>query len=400
MGRWRRNPRRYRRNTRASADQVKDHIKYILWRQGEMGEADFWERGQAPFMYYYAGLIGLRDMRHIADAEELDQIQKSNYPNWTREDFLDVIDFFDTHTHSVTHRHYGGDGTSGVGKRRRAAYVDHRHYPLSYGPSENLRYVRDGLTDDEVTDKWSVVYNEHPYNWAISGSGADTDALETDAGRLLPIRKRRVDAAIRESLRGPPKRNPRRYRQNRKALNMDYGPVSTEGLMLKSQLTSMRREANKLHGMLEDNDNLPGWVNSKVATALDRLSTSRQYIESKLDRMGYLENPASPPGLSLFMFPSVWSNLGPVADRMFEIDHLLSMEAKNWNHNLADYLRGIAKAEARGKVRHLRARFALWGPNNPGERRGYPIAIAEIRAIDPQLAARLEALVNTDPPIV
>jgi len=82
-------------------------------------------------------------------------------------------------------------------------------------------------------------------------------------------------------------KNPRRYRRNREALNMDYGPVSREGQMLKSQLMSMQREANKLYSMLEDGDNLPGWVNSKISTALDRLSTSRRYIESKLARMGY-----------------------------------------------------------------------------------------------------------------
>lgn len=90
------------------------------------------------------------------------------------------------------------------------------------------------------------------------------------------------------------RRNPRRYRRNREALNLDYGremSSSREGRMLRRQLLSMQREAGRLHSLLEDGDDLPGWVQGKVATSLDRLHSARQYIESKLESMGYVKNP-------------------------------------------------------------------------------------------------------------
>ena len=80
------------------------------------------------------------------------------------------------------------------------------------------------------------------------------------------------------------------YRRNRQALNMDYGremSSSREGKMLKRQLVSMQREAGRLHSLLEDGDDLPGWVQGKITTGLDRLTTARQYIEGKLATMGY-----------------------------------------------------------------------------------------------------------------
>ncbi len=71
---------------------------------------------------------------------------------------------------------------------------------------------------------------------------------------------------------------------------MDYGremSSSREGKMLKRQLVSMQREAGRLHSLLEDGDDLPGWVQGKITTGLDRLTTARQYIEGKLATMGY-----------------------------------------------------------------------------------------------------------------
>jgi hypothetical protein len=69
---------------------------------------------------------------------------------------------------------------------------------------------------------------------------------------------------------------------------LDYGTQksgSREGRMLKLQLTSMEREARKLRSILEDGDDLPQWIHSKVSTAGDRLTTASQYLQSKLEYM-------------------------------------------------------------------------------------------------------------------
>jgi hypothetical protein len=64
--------------------------------------------------------------------------------------------------------------------------------------------------------------------------------------------------------------------------------------MAKSQLVSIRRIAGQLNDILQNDDSLPQWVHTKLATSLDRLSTAYNYLQSKIERMstnGYRQNP-------------------------------------------------------------------------------------------------------------
>lgn len=68
----------------------------------------------------------------------------------------------------------------------------------------------------------------------------------------------------------------------------DYGSQksdSWEGKMTKGKLFRMGQQAQSLHDRLEDNDDLPEWVNSHVTTAADRLSSVYDYMEYQLHRM-------------------------------------------------------------------------------------------------------------------
>lgn len=68
----------------------------------------------------------------------------------------------------------------------------------------------------------------------------------------------------------------------------DYGSHksdSHEGKMTKGKLFRMGQQAQSLHDRLEDNDDLPEWVNSHVTTAADRLSSVYDYMEYQLHRM-------------------------------------------------------------------------------------------------------------------
>jgi hypothetical protein len=56
-----------------------------------------------------------------------------------------------------------------------------------------------------------------------------------------------------------------------------------EGEMAKTQLRSIMRHAEHLHGMLEDADNLPEWVQSKITKAEDYLSGAHDYMMSKMN---------------------------------------------------------------------------------------------------------------------
>jgi hypothetical protein len=65
--------------------------------------------------------------------------------------------------------------------------------------------------------------------------------------------------------------------------NFDY-EVSYEGKMARSDLWNIARKAQSLHDLLRDNDDLPEWVQSKIATVEDRMDTVTNYLTYKLKR--------------------------------------------------------------------------------------------------------------------
>lgn len=83
----------------------------------------------------------------------------------------------------------------------------------------------------------------------------------------------------------------RRVANPRDAYDMGYGRPNA--VMAKSQLMSIHRIAQRLENALMDGDNLPQWVHTKIATALDRLSTAANYLETKIEKMnrGMRANP-------------------------------------------------------------------------------------------------------------
>mgnify|MGYP006245608761 CR=1 FL=1 len=69
---------------------------------------------------------------------------------------------------------------------------------------------------------------------------------------------------------------------------LDYGHTksdSHEGRMTKAKLYRMSKMAQSFHDRLDDGDDLPQWVQSKVTTAEDRLRSAYEYIDYKLHRM-------------------------------------------------------------------------------------------------------------------
>ena len=56
-----------------------------------------------------------------------------------------------------------------------------------------------------------------------------------------------------------------------------------EGDMARGQLQSIVNNAQRVHDMLKDNDNLPEWVQSKITLAEDYISTVANYLMSEID---------------------------------------------------------------------------------------------------------------------
>jgi hypothetical protein len=65
----------------------------------------------------------------------------------------------------------------------------------------------------------------------------------------------------------------------------DLGYGEGEGRMTKSQLDKLARYSQSLHDKLMDDDDLPEWVQSKIAVAADNVGKVYHYLEYKLDRM-------------------------------------------------------------------------------------------------------------------
>lgn len=52
-----------------------------------------------------------------------------------------------------------------------------------------------------------------------------------------------------------------------------------DGWMAKSELYKLAKYAIALHGMIQDNENLEPWVQSKITKASDYISTVKHYLE-------------------------------------------------------------------------------------------------------------------------
>ena len=64
----------------------------------------------------------------------------------------------------------------------------------------------------------------------------------------------------------------------------DY--MDDEGRMAKSQMYKMSKYAAKLHHMLDDMEQLPAWVQSKITKASDYMSAVYHYLEYEFIRRG------------------------------------------------------------------------------------------------------------------
>jgi hypothetical protein len=61
----------------------------------------------------------------------------------------------------------------------------------------------------------------------------------------------------------------------------DPGEYDEEGLMMKDQLDIIMDAADEMYDIVEDNENLPEWVQNKITKAADYIDSSRDYLMAK-----------------------------------------------------------------------------------------------------------------------
>jgi hypothetical protein len=67
--------------------------------------------------------------------------------------------------------------------------------------------------------------------------------------------------------------------------NLSYGHVKSddrEGRMTRGHLYSIAKYSQSLHDRISDEDDLPEWVQSKVARAADKMLSVYEYLDYKL----------------------------------------------------------------------------------------------------------------------
>lgn len=69
----------------------------------------------------------------------------------------------------------------------------------------------------------------------------------------------------------------------------DKGEYDYEGDMAKSSLRTIIRNAQMMHDMLKEDENLPEWVASKVTLAEDYIVTAAQYMQSEMNEENSLD---------------------------------------------------------------------------------------------------------------
>ena len=116
----------------------------------------------------------------------------------------------------------------------------------------------------------------------------DMEALGDKAATEIDLQARRMGSADME----PGDADELRYKI---AVDMGYieESVVTEGVldaddddgfMARSQLYFMARDAITLHGMIDDRDNLEGWVQSKIAQSAEAIDAVRRYTEYNAEK--------------------------------------------------------------------------------------------------------------------
>jgi len=71
--------------------------------------------------------------------------------------------------------------------------------------------------------------------------------------------------------------------------NLSYGHTKSddnEGKSTKKELYSLIQNSIALYDIIEDNDDLPEWVQGKVSVAADNISSVFEYLDHKLHTMG------------------------------------------------------------------------------------------------------------------
>ena len=173
--------------------------------------------------------------------------------------------------------HGTGDKVSGKVTKNDGKAV---HIKDTSGKTHQFKVQR-GLPKQQNEEKKNDVPFDGPYTKTKGETKDKSGAVHTPMSRAKHLAKMAMKKQMKEDID--------RLFEAKEKTEYDY-----EGDMARGQLQSIVNNAQKVHDMLKDNDNLPEWVQSKITLAEDYISTVSNYMMSEIDEQA----PVAPvPGM-------------------------------------------------------------------------------------------------------
>jgi len=140
----------------------------------------------------------------------------------------------------------------------------------------------------------------------------------------------------------------------------DFGYGEGEGRMTKSQLDKLARYSQSLHDKLMDDDDLPEWVQSKVAVAAENIGKVYHYLDYKIRRMEQEGNQVV-ESFGMQDIPTAdeieewWEYMTPGAMKAVAAEARVGLNPKRWNarewESVMDYYVQVEMGDSRGYQR-------------------------------------------------
>lgn len=132
-------------------------------------------------------------------------------------------------------------------------------------------YVMEEVELDEVSDKKLDAYRQKAFADQPSGDDGSDKYRKRKFGRDLAFAKQTGRAKVLAT----------KEEVEPDEDDYDKGEYDYEGEMTKTQLRTLADAALELHDMLEDDENLPEWIQSKITKAADYVDSARDYMISQ-----------------------------------------------------------------------------------------------------------------------
>lgn len=146
---------------------------------------------------------------------------------------------------------------------------------------EHCKDMKWDITDEKLFN----TYVDRGFKLFVKGEGADKKLTYVKDGLVTKVVDAQDQLVMVENIMGakmmPMMEEGGEEHHHEEEPKQDEGEYDQEGDMAKSDLQIMADAALELHGMLQDEENLPEWVQAKITLASDYIDTARDYMKAK-----------------------------------------------------------------------------------------------------------------------